>query len=99
MRSRPGSIKPRVIHNEEVYIFIDILGFGVLPRKLSEQTQFDEDFIREECFSNPTSTQIELVEQRGYDVIQGTDDHVVIVDRLEQTRVLEVSSLSKSTAN
>lgn len=43
-------------------IFLDILGFNELPKELEKISGFDEDFIRENCLSNPLERIIEEVE-------------------------------------
>jgi hypothetical protein len=67
---------------KKYYIFLDILGFDALPRELALRTEFEEDFIREQCFSQPTERQIKKIEQKGYDVIRGTDNWVILVNNL-----------------
>lgn len=62
-------------------IFFDILGFGPLPRKLAEVSGFEEDFVREVCFSEPLRKKVEEI-KREHEVIEGTDDYVVIADDL-----------------
>lgn len=59
------------------------MGFDALARELALPTEFEEGFIREQCFSKPTERQIEKIEQKGCDVIKGTDNYILLVNSLD----------------
>ncbi|MFL6418784.1 MAG: hypothetical protein ACJ71P_05130 [Nitrososphaeraceae archaeon] len=43
---------------------------------------FEEDFIREVCFSKPLKKKVEEIKQEKHGLVEGTDDHLAIVDDL-----------------
>jgi len=61
---------------KKFFIFFDILGFGPLPRELAEASGFEEDFVREVCFS--VKKKVEEIKQE-HEVIEGTHDYVATV--------------------
>jgi hypothetical protein len=65
-------------------IFLDILGFGELPKKLANVSGFEEDFIREKCLSEPLERVIEDIKnEEGFWVKEGTDDYVILADKIQ----------------
>lgn len=67
-------------------VYLDILGFKDLPRKISEKTRFDENIIRERFFSKPLEETIKEIAKdgvqhtKGVSAIEGSDNYVLLVD-------------------
>lgn len=55
-------------------IYVDILGFEILPRKIAEVSHFDEDDIREKHFFQPFRERIDKINKYSKELTKGIDD-------------------------
>ena len=49
---------------------------------MANKSGFEEDFIREVCFSKPLKNKVEEFEKEGYKITKGTDNFLAMVDDL-----------------
>ncbi len=70
-------------------IFIDILGFDLLPREIAKKTGFNESKIRQEFISKPFKRKLSSIRRRCINVseaiseIEGSDCYILLVNNLQ----------------
>ena len=76
--------------NEKKYlVYVDILGFEDLARVIAKKSGFEEDWIRQNCLSDPLEKKIEEIKREGIQIpqgiseIEGSDNYVLIVDHIQ----------------
>jgi len=76
--------------NEKKYlVYVDILGFEDLARVIAKKSGFEEDWIRQNCLSDPLEKRIGEIKREGIQIpqgiseIEGSDNYVLIVDHIQ----------------
>ena len=77
------------MNEKKYFIYLDILGFEELAKKMAKKTGFEEDKLRQDYLSDPLEKKIEEMKREGIQIskgiseIEGSDDYVLVVDDIQ----------------
>ena len=77
------------MNGKKYLVYVDILGFEDLAREIAKKSGFEEDWIRQNCLSDPLEKRIGEIKREGIQIpkgiseIEGSDNYVLIVDHIQ----------------